>query len=158
MVLFWRINNKQIPCCGKININLTSEVGFFLILMCFKERKNMKKTIKLKKNYEFNNTFKRGKYFSGNLIECFYTKNNKNINYLGIAISSKLCNAVKRNKVKRLIRESYRNLENVINTGNTFVFLLKKKTQVEGCNYNNVLKDMRDIFEKIGIIYEKSNN
>ena len=66
----------------------------------------MKKTIKLKKNYEFNNTFKRGKYFSGNLIECFYIKNNKNINYFGIAISSKICNAVKRNRIKRDIENS----------------------------------------------------
>ena len=47
----------------------------------------MKNTIKLKKNYEFNNTFKRGKYFSGNLIECFYIKQNKNINFFGIALS-----------------------------------------------------------------------
>ncbi len=118
----------------------------------------MKKTIKLKKNYEFNNTFKRGKYFSGNLIECFYIKNNKNINYFGVAISSKVCNAVKRNKIKRLVRETYRKLESCINTGNTFVFLLKKNTIVEECYYNNILKDMKKIFQKIGIINEKYND
>ena len=118
----------------------------------------MKKTIKLKKNYEFNNTFKRGKYFSGNFIECFYIKNNKNINYFGIAISSKLCNAVKRNRIKRLIREAYRNLEISINAGNTFVFLLKKKTNVDECNYNKIAEDMKRIFEKIDNINEKNND
>ena len=118
----------------------------------------MKKTIKLKKNYEFNNTFKRGKYFSGKLIECFYIKNNKNINYFGIAISSKLCNAVKRNRLKRVIRECYRTLEKDINRGNTFVFLWKKKAKLEDCTYNKVLEDMKKILKKIGTYIDEEND
>lgn len=118
----------------------------------------MKKTIKLKKNYEFNNTFKKGKYFGGKYIECFYIKNNKNVNCIGLAISSKICNAVKRNRIKRLILESYRTLESTISTGNTIVFLLKKQTKAPECNYNFILEDMKKIFQKIGIINEEIND
>lgn len=118
----------------------------------------MKRTIKLKKNYEFLNTFKRGKYFCGDLIECFYIKNNKSINSLGIAISSKQCNAVKRNRAKRLIRESYSKVEGDISIGNTFVFLLKKKINIEECNAKNITEDMKRIFKKIGIINETNND
>ena len=117
----------------------------------------MKKTIKLKKNYEFNNTFKRGKYFSGDFIECFYIKNNKNINCLGIAISSKLCIAVKRNRIRRVIKEAYRNIEEKISTGNTFVFLWKKKANIEECNYKNVFEDINKIFNKIGILINEES-
>ena len=111
----------------------------------------MKKTIKLKKNYEFNNTFKRGKYFSGNYIEVFLLKNNKNINFFGLAISSKLCNAVKRNRIKRVIREVYRKNEKKISSGNTFVFLWKKNNEVRNCTYENVFRDMEKIFKKMEI-------
>ena len=43
-------------------------------------------------------------------------KNNKNINELGIAVSKKAGNSVKRNKIKRLIRENYRILEEKLNS------------------------------------------
>lgn len=118
----------------------------------------MKRTIKLKKNYEFNSTFKRGKYFSGELIECFYIKNKKNVNFLGIAISSKFCNAVKRNRMKRVIREAYRKLEDNISEGNTFVFLWKKKADISNCNYKNVLQDMKVLFKKIGVYQNEESN
>ena len=76
----------------------------------------MKKTKMLKKNYEFRNILSRGKYYSGKYIEVFLKKNNKNINYLGIAIGVKIAKATKRNKIKRLIRENYKNLEEKVNS------------------------------------------
>lgn len=118
----------------------------------------MKNTLKLKKNYEFKYILKRGKYYSGNYIECFYIKNNKKHNNIGIAISSKLYNAVKRNKIKRIIREAYYSLENQITLGNTFVFLWKKNVSIENCLYDNILNDMVTIFSKIGINIDEENN
>ena len=42
--------------------------------------------------------------------------NNQDKNIIGIAINTKLCNAVKRNRIKRLIRENYKNFEERIKT------------------------------------------
>ena len=87
----------------------------------------MKKTEMLKKNYEYKRVLTKGKYYSGKYIEAFIKTNNNNKNFLGIAIGVKIAKAVKRNHIKRLIRENYKNLEEKVNSGNTVVFLWKKK-------------------------------
>ena len=71
----------------------------------------MKKTRMLKKNYEFKKILNKGKYYRGKQIEIFYLKEESLYNLLGIAVSKKAANSVYRNKIKRLIRESYRRFE-----------------------------------------------
>lgn len=112
----------------------------------------MKKTEVLKKNYEFRKILNKGKFYSGQYIEVFITKNNKDKNYIGIAIGVKIAKAVKRNYIKRLIRENYRLLEDKIRTGNSMVFLWKKKVNIEEANFINIKKDMLYIFKKAGIL------
>ncbi|MFR7665770.1 MAG: ribonuclease P protein component [Clostridia bacterium] len=87
----------------------------------------MKKINTLKKNYEFSNVIKRGNYHVKKQIIVYITKNNKNKNIIGIAISTKLCNAVNRNKIKRIIRESYyREMKNKNKDIILFFFGIKK--------------------------------
>ena len=114
----------------------------------------MKKTKMLKKNYEFKNVFVKGKYISGEYIEAVIKKNKttENLNFLGIAISVKIAKAVKRNHIKRLIREVYRLNENRIKTGYSIVFLWKKKQNIINANFENVKKDMENIFIKSNIL------
>lgn len=116
----------------------------------------MEKTKMLKKNYEFKNVFSKGKYYSGKCIEVFVLENREQYkNLLGIAISVKIGKATKRNHIKRLIRENYKNFENKIKTGYTFVFLWKKKVDIKNANYINIKTDMEKIFEKVGAFKEE---
>ncbi len=108
----------------------------------------MKKTKMLKKNYEFRNVLTKGKYYSGKNIEAFIKDNNKNCNFLGLAISVKTAKAVRRNKIKRLIRENYKILEPQIKNGKSIVFLWKKKADVKNATFDNIKSDMNSIFEK----------
>ncbi len=115
----------------------------------------MKKTKMMKKNYEFRNVLSRGKYYSGKRIEAFIKKNNKEtINFLGIAIGVKIAKAVKRNHIKRLVRESYRQEEEKIKTGYKIVFLWKKKAEIQKATFQNIKKDIETIFDKAKIIEE----
>lgn len=118
----------------------------------------MKKTKMMKKNYEFKQVFQKGKYISGKYIEAVIKENSKNkeINFLGLAISVKIAKAVKRNYIKRLIREVYRLNENNLNTGYSIVFLWKKNQKIENANFENIKKDIEKIFIKSNILRSKN--
>ena len=111
----------------------------------------MNKTEILKKNYEFRKVLNRGKYYTGQYIEIFLLKNNSDKNLIGIAIGVKIAKAVKRNHIKRLIRENYRLIEENLETGNSIVFLWKKKVNINEATYENIKKDMNYILKKAGI-------
>jgi ribonuclease P protein component len=111
----------------------------------------MKKTMMLKKNYEFKKVLSKGKYFSGEKIEAFILKNNKEYNLLGIAISVKTGKATKRNRLKRIIRENYKEMEKSLIEGYSIVFLLKRNNKIESINFKFVKEDLEKIFNKAGI-------
>ena len=117
----------------------------------------MKKTKMLKKNYEFRKVLTKGKYYSGKYIEAFILKNNEKYNLLGLAISVKSAKAVKRNYIKRLIRENYKNIEETLATGYSIVFLWKKKADIQNAIYKNVKEDIEQIFNKSNIKINKEN-
>ena len=102
----------------------------------------------LKKNYEFRKVLSKGKFFSGKFINAFIMENRKDYNLLGLAISVKTAKSVKRNRIKRLIRENYYFFENKIKKGKSIVFLWNKEALVQDINFLKIKTDMERIFDK----------
>ena len=123
--------------------------GFFVIK---KMSENMKKVYTLKKNYEFKNVLNKGKYFVRKYIIVYIDKNNLNRNVIGIAVNTKICNAVKRNKIKRVIREAYYKEQKTLKQGYNIVFLWNKKEPVENINFHKIHKEIKDIFKEAELI------
>ena len=112
----------------------------------------MKSIKTLKMNYEFKNVFDKGRYYIGKQIILYELKNSYDYNRLGIAISTKLCNAVNRNKIKRKIRAVYQILEKDAQKGHDLVFIWNKKENIDDLSYDIVYSDMKNLFFKAGIL------
>ena len=108
----------------------------------------------LKKNYEFKNVLSKGKFFVGKYVTIYIKNNKKNENYVGIAVGTKVAKAVKRNKIKRLIKENYRLQEEKIKTGYNIIFLWNKKKEPQYATFLNIKKDIEEIFKKANIFLE----
>ena len=112
----------------------------------------MRRINTLKKNYEFKNVLSKGKFYIGKQISLYVLKNRKKINVIGIAVSTKQCGAVQRNRIKRLIRENYRIKKDNLKQGNDIVFLWNKKENSKNANYFIIQEDMNKLLKKADLI------
>ena len=112
----------------------------------------MKKTLSLKKSSDFQRILKKGTWYSGDYISMYIMPNFSNINYLGIAVSKKGLNSVERNRVKRLIRENYKNIEENLDVGYNIVVLWRSKNTFDKATYTNIELDLKKCLKKSKII------
>ena len=114
----------------------------------------MNKIVMLKKNYEFKRVLNKGKFYSGEVIQIIINPNGKSINLLGIAVSSKICKAHKRNEIKRYVRENYRVLNKNLKQGYDIVLILKKAVDVKKINFKTIGNDMFQILKNKAMLKE----
>lgn len=68
----------------------------------------MKPAVTLKKNHEFRRLYQKGASAVAGSMVLYCRKNRLGCNRLGVTVSVKLGNAVKRNRARRRLREVYR--------------------------------------------------
>ena len=101
----------------------------------------------LKRSEDFEKVFKKGKRaFSNSLTLLYFKADDIKVGY---AVSKKHGKSVKRNRIKRLLRESFRCYLPLVKEGFFFVFLPKVK---EDYSLTEFKKDMNYLFKKAELL------
>ena len=85
----------------------------------------MKFSESLKKNSDFQKVYRQGKSYANRYLVMYVLENHTEGNRLGISVSKKVGNSVIRHHLTRLIRESYRQHEDMFNSGLDIVVIAR---------------------------------
>ena len=110
----------------------------------------MKNTVSIKENRDFSRLYRSGNFYASDCL-ILYVKNNKlGFNRLGVTVSKKVGKAVIRNRVRRRIKESYRELEGKLLSSGDFVVVARVKASQ--CDYKKIRSALTYLFKKAGVI------
>lgn len=98
------------------------------------------KIASIKENSDFKRLYYGGKSVVEKRLVIYYKKNRFNYNRLGITVSAKIGNAVTRNRIRRLIKENFRIIDN-IKKGYDIVIVARSVAAFS--NYSQIGKDLR---------------
>ena len=79
----------------------------------------------LKKNRDFQLTYKKGKSYANRYLVMYVRENGTSGNRLGLSVSKKVGNSVVRHRVTRLLRESYRLQEEHFRRGYDIIIIAR---------------------------------
>lgn len=104
--------------------------------------------VRLKKNLHFKNVYKRGQSIADKYVVVYYCKNNLDETRVGFTASKKVGNSVKRNRARRLMKESFRNIcDDKVKRGYDMVIIAR--VAIKDAEYAAVERSMKRVMKKV---------
>ena len=105
----------------------------------------------LRKKSDFSAIYNKGKSVGDRYVVLFYRKNGLPYNRTGFLASKKVGNSVKRNRARRLMKESYRQLtDRLPDCGYDFIIIAR--STISGKKCADVEKSLRSAFRRTGVL------
>ena len=111
----------------------------------------MKKINIVKDSRDFEKIIKHNKSFRTKYFYIYKQNHEENIYHFGLSVGKKIGNAVRRNKVKRQLREIIS--ENDYQKNFDCIIIVRR--EINGANFSEIKEDLNEIFKKQNIIKEK---
>ncbi|MBS4175192.1 ribonuclease P protein component [Bacillus sp. FJAT-49736] len=113
----------------------------------------MNKAHRIKKNTEFQNVFNNGKSYANRQFVVYLLKKENQKNFrIGLSVSKKIGKAVKRNEIKRYIRQAFHEMYSYIDREYDYVIIARKPAAE--MNFHQVKKSLEHVL-KIAKILKK---
>ena len=109
----------------------------------------MRFTQSLRKNRQFQEVYKKGVSRANRYLVMYVLENHQDENLLGISVSKKVGNSVKRNRAKRLMKESYRAISPSLPSGYDFIIIARNTICGKKCA--EVERSLISAFKRTGV-------
>ena len=105
----------------------------------------------LRKKSDFSAIYNKGKSIGDRYVVLFYRKNGLPYHRTGFLASKKVGNSVKRNRARRLMKESYRHLLPMLPQGG-YDFIIIARNPISNQKCADVEKSRRSAFRRTGVM------
>ena len=106
----------------------------------------------LRRKNDFSLLYKKGKSIGGEHVVIFFRRNNLSYNRMAFLASKKVGNSVKRNRARRLMKESCRNLKQPLISGYDILIIARNTISRKGIKCADVEKSIRHLLKKTGLM------
>lgn len=118
-------------------------------------KNEMGKIITIKNNREFQYIYRRGRYAVSKALTVYMLPNNMQVNRIGITASKHYGKSVKRNRIRRLIKESYRAIHDNLKIGYDFIIVARKTNKDDIPDFHKIYKELNYLFRKLNVLDRK---
>lgn len=112
----------------------------------------MNKRYRLKKNRDFQFTYKRGRSLGHPLLVLIFRRTNQPQSRIGFSITKKFGKAVARNRIKRQLREILRNKLPGIKAGYDIIFVVRK--DAKGADFKKLNGAVHNLLKRAKLFVE----